>query len=176
MKNNAVFVDRDGVINIDTGYVYRIEDFKLYEKVIEGLLLLNKNGYKIIIITNQSGIARGYFSESDYNSLNKYMLSMFQEKGVKISGVYHCPHLYQNCICRKPNPGLFFRAAKQHNLDFAHSYAIGDNIRDLCICAYEPVKGILISNGNKSKVSTSFPVMYCDNLYDACEYIVSQES
>ena len=143
--NKAVFLDRDGTINIDYGYVHKIEDFKFKEGVLEGLKELSKLGYLLIIVTNQSGIGRGYYRQNDFKTLNNYMLDLFKKENVDISKVYYCPHIDKdNCECRKPKLKLFYEAKKEFNIDFSKSYAIGDNPRDLAVCEKEKVKGILL--------------------------------
>ena len=151
MMKRAVFLDRDGVINEDLGYVYRPEDFHLLPGVPQALRLLQEAGFQLVIITNQSGIARGYYTEEDFKKLCGYMDGLLAEQGVKKIPVYHCPHLEGNCECRKPKTGLFYRAARELGICFRGSWAIGDKERDLSICEKEPVRGILISNGAQSK-------------------------
>ena len=137
----AIFLDRDGTINVEKDYLYRIEDFEFLPRVIDALKLLQSAGYLLIIITNQSGIARGYYKESDYEKLNAWMLKELKQKGINISAVYHCPHhpnakidKYRvNCSCRKPNKGLFEKAINDFNIDLSLSYSIGDKIRDCAI-------------------------------------------
>ncbi len=152
MKNKAVFLDRDGTINIDKNYLYRIEDFEFMPGAVEGLRLLQSSGFLLIIITNQSGIARGYFTEDDYLKLTDWMLSTLKHNGVNISGMYYCPHLpeaeieeYRKvCDCRKPNTGLFEQAVRDFDIDLSMSYAIGDKPRDCAICEKTSCKGFLI--------------------------------
>ena len=140
-------MDRDGTINVDHGYVHQKEFFEFIEGVPEGLKLLQDEGFMLIIITNQSGIARGYYGEEDFEIVTNHMLTLLEDNGVQIAGVYHCPHL-EDCECRKPKLKLFYDAQKQFSIDFSQSYAIGDNMRDLAICKAEPVKGILINNSD----------------------------
>lgn len=149
--NKAVFLDRDGTINIDYGYVYKYEDFKFVDGAIEAMKMLKQAGYLLIVITNQSGIARGYFSEEDFKILNEKLAKYLKGYGITIDAVYHCPHLNEGCTCRKPATGLFYRAAEKFNIDFSKSFAIGDRMRDLSICMEQPVKGYLISGNDKMK-------------------------
>lgn len=151
----AVFLDRDGTINVDSGYVSRREDFQLIPGAVEGLNILQDAGYQLVIVTNQSGIARGYYTEEQFQDLCLYMDELLAGYGVMKIPVYHCPHLQENCNCRKPRVGLFYDAAKQFHIDFANSWAIGDKERDLAICGLEPVRGILLTNGSAGSHSTN---------------------
>lgn len=147
--NKAIFLDRDGTINVDYGYVHEKDKFKFIDGAIEGLKILNDLHYLLIIITNQSGIGRKYFTESQFEELNNYMLEKLEENGINISKVYFCPHVAEDdCNCRKPKLGLFYKAIEEFNIDSSISYAIGDKERDLSICTKEKVKGILITNDN----------------------------
>ncbi|MCR5587732.1 MAG: HAD family hydrolase, partial [Lachnospiraceae bacterium] len=127
--NKAVFLDRDGTINVEKNYLYKIEDFVFLPGVIEGLKLLQDAGFLLIIITNQSGIARGYYTEEDFKILNNWMLNKLAENGINITKVYYCPHLpdakieeyRRDCDCRKPKLGLFYRAIKEYNIDIGKS-------------------------------------------------------
>lgn len=150
----AAFLDRDGTINIDKGYLYKIDDFEYIEGTLEGLKILQDKGYMLVIITNQSGIARGYYSEDEFRALNEWMLYDLKEKGIEIAGIYFCPHhpkakisKYRiECKCRKPGTMLYWRAQQELGIDLDRSIAIGDRERDLCICNESTVKGYLIGN------------------------------
>ena len=167
--NRAVFLDRDGTINIDYGYVHEIEKFDLKKGVLHGLKELTKLGYILIVITNQSGIGRGYYNVESFNKLNDYMIDYFKKNNIDIKKVYFCPHVDEdNCKCRKPKLSLFYEAQKEFNIDFSKSYAIGDNERDLAICEKENVTGILLEKQNKKFICTS-------NFIKAVNYIKSME-
>ena len=135
----AAFIDRDGVINEDRGYVARIEDFVFLPGAIEGLKGLQDAGYLLVIITNQSGIARGYYTEGDYERLTQHMLAELARHGVHVAAVEHCPHLpdapvvayRQDCDCRKPKPGMILRAARRLGTDLSRSILIGDKDSDI---------------------------------------------
>tara|TARA_Y100001968_G_scaffold323610_1_gene361589 strand:+ start:572 stop:1129 length:558 start_codon:yes stop_codon:yes gene_type:complete len=136
--NKAIFIDRDGVINEDYGYVYKIIDFKFCLGTIEALTLLQKSGYLLIIITNQSGIDRGLYSQKDYELLTSYYLRVLSSKGIFVTATYHCPHHplfskepFNDCDCRKPKPGMFLKASKDFDISLKDSIAIGDKTRDL---------------------------------------------
>lgn len=130
MKTKALFLDRDGVINVDKGYVYKEQDFEFCEGIFALCAFFLSKKYQIFVITNQSGIARKFYSEEDFEKLSLFMLENFDKKGVKISKIYHCPHL-QDCNCRKPKPGMLLQAQKEFNIDLKHSVFIGDNLSDM---------------------------------------------
>ncbi len=130
--NKAVFFDRDGVINVDTGYVGRIEDFAFIEGVIPAMQYAQQQGYLLIIVTNQSGIGRCYYTENDFQQLTKWMKSELAQQGVIIDAVFHCPHTDSDrCECRKPKPGLFLRAIDKFDVDCDNSWMVGDSERDI---------------------------------------------
>jgi D-glycero-D-manno-heptose 1,7-bisphosphate phosphatase len=128
----AFFLDRDGVINIDTGYVYKIEDFIFENSIFDALNFIQENGFDIFIITNQSGISRGFFTESDFLKLTNWMLAEFDKNGIKIKAVEFCPHLpNDNCSCRKPNTGLVEKLISKFNIDLNNSWIVGDKYSDI---------------------------------------------
>ena len=128
----AAFLDRDGVINMDTGYTHKIEQFCFTKGAIEALTILQDTGFSIIIVTNQSGIGRGFYSESDYQQLTAWYRSKLNEAGVAITDILHCPHHPdEQCSCRKPQPGLFLQAIENHPIDYSSSIMIGDKDTDI---------------------------------------------
>lgn len=139
MVRRAAFLDRDGVINIDSAYLSRWEDFQFVPGSVEAMRRLQQAGYALVVVTNQSGIARGYYSEHDYQLLTRQMRTALQAQGVTLAGVYHCPHhpagkvpeLAVDCDCRKPAPGMILQAARELQLDLAHSFLVGDKESDL---------------------------------------------
>ena len=133
-KNKALFLDRDGTINIEKNYVYKIEDFEFIDGIFELIKSYQEKGFLIFIITNQAGIARGYYTEKDYKALTDWMIKQFRKKGIKITKVYHCPHhpeITGSCNCRKPNPGMILDAIKEFNIDPVNSVLIGDKKSDI---------------------------------------------
>lgn len=139
LVSKAFFLDRDGVINYDSGYVHKKEDFLFLDGVIEACQIIKTHGYKIIIVTNQAGIGRGYYTECDFNLLNDWMVDVFKQAGVIIDDVYFCPHhpisaklnYLLDCECRKPNPGLITKALNEHNISASSSIMVGDKLSDL---------------------------------------------
>ena len=164
--NKAVLLDRDGTINFDFGYIHKVEDFKFLDGAIEALKLLTDLKYKLIIITNQSGIGRKYFSLTDFKLVNEYMLKVLKNNGVEISHTYMCPHIdSDHCECRKPKLKMFYDAIKEYDIDINNSFVIGDKIRDLAICDKEKINGILISKKYDSRYICK------KSLLDAAKYI-----
>lgn len=127
--SKALFLDRDGTINVDYGYVHEPERFVFIDGVFDFCRRAQELGYLIIVITNQSGIERGYFTESDFEAITRYMIERFAGEGVTITDVFHSPSL--EGPDRKPEPGLFFKAKAKHSIDMAASINIGDRDRDL---------------------------------------------
>ena len=172
----AAFIDRDGTINVDNGYIYRKEDFNYLDGAIDGLLHLQSLGYCLVIITNQSGIARGYYTEKQYFFLTEWLIEDLKKKGIYILNSYYCPHLpcapiakyAVNCDCRKPKLGLFYKAQKDLNLNLDQSIAIGDKIRDLSICRNTTCRGFLIG---KEKEVFLPNVVCCTNWKQVISYI-----
>ncbi len=186
--NKAIFLDRDGTINVEKDYLYKIEDFEFVDGVVNALHLLQEAGYKLIIITNQSGIARGYYTEEDYKKLNGWMVNTLKEQGITISAVYFCPHHptaaveeYRiDCDCRKPKLGLYEQAINDFNLDISSCFAVGDKIRDCSICESSGCHGFLIASNEKPEVIEAVKkgeyknVSYAADLEEAAECITIQ--
>ena len=185
--NKAIFLDRDGTINVEKNYLYRIEDFEFLPGVVDALRQLQRAGYLLIIVTNQSGIGRGYYSEDDFLKLNDWMGSTLKEQGVTISDVYYCPHLpnaqiekYRKiCNCRKPLLGMYEQAICDHDIDLSKSYAIGDKIRDCTICERTACHGFLIGYNEKPEIIAEVQankrerIRYADNLWGCVSQIIA---
>jgi len=132
MSQKALFLDRDGVINVDHGYVYQIEKFEFTEGVFELLKLFIEQDYLLFIVTNQSGIGRGYYSNEDFATLTEWMLQEFKRKEIPIVSVHHCNHApEEHCNCRKPQTGMVDEILSQHKIDLKNSWLIGDKQSDI---------------------------------------------
>lgn len=149
----AVFLDRDGVINVERGYTHRLEDFVILPDLIEVLQLLQKKGYLLIVISNQSGIAKGLYKQSDVEILHKFMVEEFTKNGIKLSEIYYCVHHpdVTKCICRKPDSLFVEKGLARFNIDAKQSYFIGDKERDTEAAEKAGVKGILIEANTSLK-------------------------
>ncbi len=148
MQNKALFLDRDGTINIDYGYVGTIDRFEFIDGIFDFCHTAQTLGYKIIVITNQSGISRGYYTVQDYEIVTKYMCNEFKKRGIQITDVLYCPDL--SSPNRKPAPGMFITARNKHNIDMSKSVSVGDKERDLAAArAAGVIKNFLFQNNYK---------------------------
>lgn len=128
----ALFLDRDGVINIDYGHVYKIDEFKVYDGIYDICKKYQELGYLIIVISNQAGIGKGLYEKQDLTILDSYMKNLFSEEGITITDSFYCPHKpSDDCSCRKPKPGLIYMAKEKYNINLEKSVLIGDKMSDL---------------------------------------------
>lgn len=149
MSVPAAFLDRDGVINVDSGYVGQWEDFEYLPDAVEGLKQLQNAGFKLFVVTNQSGIARGYYTEDDFLALTKAMTADLSAKGVSLAAVYYCPYLEDADLepyrvasyLRKPEPGMLIQAAQDHDIDVSRSIMVGDKVSDMVAAERAGVPG-----------------------------------
>lgn len=152
----AVFFDRDGTLNVDVHYLYEIEKFQWTEGAIEAIRAVNESGVLAIVVTNQSGIARGYYTESDMHRLHAWMNEELALHGAHIDAFYHCPHhpeaaieMYRiDCDCRKPKPGMLLRAIKEHGIEPKYAVMIGDAVRDVACAESALVCGVRYTGGS----------------------------
>lgn len=132
MNNKAVFLDRDGTINVDYGYVYEVTSLKLLPDVVDALKMFQNNGFKLIVVTNQSGIGRGLYSINDAIKFNEALRIELRKYDIHIQDFFICPHAPEDkCKCRKPSPLMVFEAIKKYHIDSGSSYMFGDKISDV---------------------------------------------
>ncbi|MFH0740197.1 MAG: D-glycero-beta-D-manno-heptose 1,7-bisphosphate 7-phosphatase [bacterium] len=171
----AVFLDRDGTINInEPEYTHKIEDFKFTDGAIEALQKLSQTDYKIFVVTNQSGIARGYYTEQDYDILNNWFLDFCLKNNIRVDRVYHCSHHPQftiDCDCRKPKPGMLIQAAREHGVSLAKSWMVGDSKDDIIAGREANTKTIKIGEKMPSELKLE-PNFYVKNLLEAVKIIL----
>ena len=149
MAKRALFLDRDGVINLDKGYVHKIEDFQFINGIFQVCQKLQSLGFLIFIVTNQSGIARNYFSKKDYFRLTKWMVEKFKQHKIDITKVYFSPsHPCSNCPRRKPNPGMILEAQKEYKVDLTQSVLIGDKQSDVLAARRAGIKHYFLIETN----------------------------
>lgn len=183
--NKAVFLDRDGTINIEKKYLYKIEDFEFIDGAQNAIKLLNDSGYKVIVITNQAGIARGYYNEGDVENLHLYISEELRKYGAHIDAFYYCPHhpsegkgIYKiNCDCRKPKSGLYRRAIEEFNISAQESYVVGDKVSDLIPGIALNMKAILLETGygkeEKNNIGT-YDILIKSKIDEAISFIVKK--
>lgn len=171
----AVFLDRDNTLIEDpNGYIHKVEDFLFVSKCIDALRLLEGSEYKKIIVTDQSGIGRGYYSAADYERFTNHMLSEFKKNGITIDRVYHCPHAPDDgCECRKPGVGLFLDAVRDFGISLSQSWYIGDKVRDVTAGRMANLKTIKLGARMPAEQRLE-PNYYASDLYEAVEHIVGK--
>lgn len=175
MANRAVFIDRDGTMARDVSYCCRPEDFDLFPATAKAIKLLSEHGFKVIVITNQSGVARGYFSEETLAEIHRKMETELAKEGIRVDGIYYCPHHPDdNCQCRKPKPGLVLQAAEDHDIDLERSFVIGDMPLDVAMGKAVHCRTVLIAI-TEDQCSGPSPDHVASDLYEAARWVVSQE-
>lgn len=183
----GVFLDRDGTINEQMGYINHISRFHLLPRAASAIRLLNDNNIPVVVVTNQSGLARGYFPETLLDEVHEKMNRLLAAEGAHVDGIYVCPHHPEakheqyrvSCECRKPNTGLFTTAAKDMGLDLSLSYVVGDRWSDLKAAADCRATGILVLTGYGrgdfeyiGPLQETKPHFVAENLYEAAQWIV----
>lgn len=182
MVNPAVFFDRDGTLNVDPGYLSDPEKLVLFQGVPDGIAGLKACGLKIIVISNQSGIARGYFTSETVETINNRINQLLKKHNTEIDAFYYCPYhpdfnTPEECKCRKPSPKLIFDAAKDHNIDLTRSYFVGDSVSDI-ECGYNAgIKTVLVKTSiSEERISNlinqgKIPNFIAENFKEVCEFI-----
>ncbi len=169
-KGIAVFLDRDGTINEDVGYLKEPGDARLLDGAADAIRLLNSHGLKTIIITNQSGVARGYFTEEELQQINRRVLELLEEEGAVVDAIYYCPHHPDDgCECRKPMPGLLRRAASELDIELESSYMVGDKTTDVLAARSVGARGVLMAEDDKRCEDADY---VCSSLLEAVTWIL----
>jgi D-glycero-D-manno-heptose 1,7-bisphosphate phosphatase len=179
MKNKALFLDRDGIINVDHGYVYKKEDFHFTDGIFDVCRHAISLGFDIYIITNQAGIGRGYYSVNDFLVLTKWMKETFNNEGVKISDVFYCPHhptegvgIYkESCQCRKPAPGMLIEAKDKYNINLSKSFFIGDKISDMEAAQAAGITNRILINSKYLNSNESINAIRIANIRESIPFI-----
>lgn len=186
-RNRVVFLDRDGTLNHDVGYTYKVEGLRLLNNVVEGLRLISEMGFRLIVTANQSGIARGYFTVQEMETFDEHMIDILKSYSIIIDGIYYCPYhptegigpLRRDSAYRKPRPGMLIQAAKDHNIDLRSSYAIGDKKSDILAGQAAGCTTILVMTGAAGTGEpelTAVPDYVAQDLLDAALIIQRVES
>jgi len=181
-KHTAVFMDRDGTINEEVGYLDNLDKLQILPEAFEAVRLVNQNGMKTVVITNQSGIGRGFFDEAFVGRVHEEMRSLFLKEGAVIDSFYYCPHhptegmgqYRQVCSCRKPEPGLLLKAAEDLDIDIGKSYMIGDMPKDVEVGQRAGAKGILVQTGygKVADMGSIHPDYIAQDILDAVTWIM----
>lgn len=187
-SQRAIFIDRDGTINEDIGYVSKPDDLIIYPWAAEAIRLINKSSFKTIVITNQSGVARGMYTEEILSAIHNRMIEELARQGARVDAIYYCPHhprigdkLYrQLCDCRKPRPGMLRAAAREHAIELAASYVIGDKASDVNLATNAGARGVLVMTGYGREtlacpdLYSCKPTMVAENLLEAVRLILDR--
>jgi len=190
MNNRAVFLDRDGTINVDVGYPRDYSQIKIYPSSFEALRKIKAAGFLAVIVTNQSGIGRGLLSEADLEDIHRKMTAEFAACDIRLDGIYSCPHyalsdiprFRENCSCRKPEPGLAHRAAADLDIDLQKSYMIGDKVEDVLFGLNSGATPILVRTGYGESAEIKLrdmgfrPAAVADNLLEAVDWILDRDN
>jgi D-glycero-D-manno-heptose 1,7-bisphosphate phosphatase len=176
----AVFLDKDGTLIENVPYNVAPELIRLTPRALEGLRMLTASGYLLFIVTNQSGVARGLFTEDDLKGVERHLQNLLAEAGVELGGFYYCPHLPDgkvadyslDCQCRKPEPGMILRAAEEHDLDISHSWLFGDTLDDVEAGRRAGCRTVMINSGNEKRWRVTpdrIPHYLVNNLTEAAQ-------
>lgn len=182
----AVFLDRDGTINVEKDYLHRVDEFEFIPGVPKAIKRLNDAGFLVVVVTNQSGVARGYYDERAVDNLHEHVRHLLAEQGARIDAFYLCPHhpvegvgdYRVDCECRKGSPGMLLRAAREHDINLRLSYIVGDKLADIEAGVAAGCEPILVRTGygvrDEPKVLDRFPqTTICKDLTAAADYMLA---
>jgi D-glycero-D-manno-heptose 1,7-bisphosphate phosphatase len=181
--NKAIFFDRDGTLCEDRNYLRRSEDIRILPGVIQALQQLRDRGFQLIIVTNQSGVARGYFTEEELAEIHSVLAARFGHSGIQFAGIYHCPHLEgaeapaysRPCDCRKPQPGLLLQAASDHGIDLKGSFMIGDKASDIEAGRRAGCRTVLLAEAGSTPDISPAPDRIAPDMQSAVDWILHLE-
>ena len=189
--DKIVFLDRDGTINEEVEYLHKPSDLVIFPGVSAALKRLKEQGFRLVVVTNQAGVARGYYSESDVEQLHEYMNRLLSKDGAEIDRFFYCPHhpvhgigdYKQSCHCRKPDIGMFQMAEKYFKVDKSHSYMIGDKLLDTEAGRRYGVNSILVGTGYGKELYNGLGEAdkkealdaYAEDMTSAAEWILKRE-
>lgn len=181
MGNRAIFLDRDGVVNKEKNYVHKFENFELVPNALKGLKRIDFENYLVLILTNQAGIAKGYYTKEEFKEFDRQMKDFLSEKGINIAKTYFCPHhseakikkFKKKCSCRKPGIGMLKKAEEEFNLNLSHSYLIGDKTSDILAGKRAGCATILVETGygGEDELFSIEPDFVVPDLYEAVRLI-----
>ncbi len=190
-KHKAVFLDRDGTLSVEVGYIDNVKDFKLYSETPDALKRLAEAGYKLVVLTNQSGVARGYFPESRVVEINEFMTRRLESFGISLDGIYYCPFYKDGKIeeyakedpCRKPDTGMIMRAVDEIGINLASSMIVGDSTADINCGKNAGIRSVLVLTGHGEKTYKIMKTMEKDeqpdhiskNIGEAVTWILENE-
>jgi D,D-heptose 1,7-bisphosphate phosphatase len=190
MKNNkpAIFIDRDGTINVEIHYLHEPEKFQFIEKTIEALRIIKKLEFKLIVITNQGAISKGMYDHKDVELTHNHMINLLEKENIFLDGIYYCPHSSKdNCNCRKPKTGMLEKAIKEHDIDGNNSWMIGDKLSDIEAGNRINLKTILVMTGygikhrdllelsDKKDILLKKPDYFAKDLFEASRIIENKK-
>jgi len=190
MIKRAVFLDRDGTINVDVGYPRCFGEISIYEGAFEALRRINAAGFLAVVVTNQSGIGRGLLTEDDLRDIHAKMAAVFLARGARIDAFYYCPHYDQSeipryrldCPCRKPKPGMARRAAADFGLDLRRSYMIGDKAEDVEFGRAAGLTPVLVRTGFGAKAELTLrergiaPASVAETIVEAVDWVIARDA
>lgn len=182
----AVFIDRDGTINEEKEYLYRREDFEFIPGVPESIFALKAAGYLVIVVTNQSGVARGYYGLEDVDRLHEHIQQQLAQYSTSLDAFYVCPHhpekgqgkYLKDCDCRKGKPGMLLQAAQEYHIDLSQSYIVGDKVADVEAGENAGCRTIMVKTGyggNECKKLSDGRALVCADLAEAVQYILNNK-
>lgn len=188
MRHRAIFLDRDGTINEDCGYPGRFEQIRIYPYSVEAVRLIREAGLKAVVVTSQSGVGRGFFTEEDLHRLHDRMAEVFEAGGAPLDAFYYCPHFEgsarpeydRDCSCRKPRPGMILKASEELGLAPAASYMIGDKVEDVLLGMNAGASSVLVLTGYGRESLAALkeqgirPAYVAETLLDAVQWIVKR--